>query len=210
METEIWKSHPDIVGIEISNLGRVRTLDRVISSESGTRFLKGRVLKQWENGTGYLQVNIQIDGKQTKKLIHRLVAQTFIKNSNNWPEVNHKDNDRTNNHVDNLEFCTRSYNMKYKEKFGISNTETIGRPVFAIDLNTMEVSRFRSQHEAGDKLMANKGHINEVIKGKRKQTGGFWFTNADNKAVETTRDKLGDIVASKVEKLMKRKTSNIK
>lgn len=82
-QLEIWKSHPDIAGIEVSTLGKVRTLDRVVSSEKRTRFQKGRVLKQYDNAHGYLNVRIPIDGKWTTKLVHRLVAQTFIPNPDN-------------------------------------------------------------------------------------------------------------------------------
>jgi len=193
-EEEIWKSHPEYVGIEVSTFGRVRTLDRVVPCRgNGTRFVKGRILKQCSDKGGYLQLHIPIDGKSTAKLVHRLVAQTFIPNPDSLPEVNHKDCNRTNDHVDNLEFCTRSYNNQYREKFGISSTETIGRPVFAIDLNTMEVSRFRSQHEAGRNLGINVGSINMVIKGSRNQAGGFWFVNDDGHAVDVVKSKLHDI-----------------
>lgn len=192
-ESEIWKSIPSVPGVEVSTLGRVRTLDRVTSSENGTRFLKGRVLKQWDNGTGYLNVCIPIDGKQAKKLVHRLVALTFIPNKDRLPEVNHKDNDRTNNHVDNLEFCTRSYNMKYREKFGISNTELLGHHLFAINLDTLEVSQFKSQHEAGRSLIISIASINMVIKGKRNQAGGYWFVNDDDHAVDVVKSKLHEI-----------------
>ena len=192
-EEEIWKSLPGVSGVEVSTFGRVRTLDRVVSSENGTRFLKGKALKQWDSGIGYMQVHIQIDGKQPKKLVHRLVAQTFISNPDSLPEVNHKDCDRANNNVDNLEFCTRSYNMKYKEKFGISNTELLGHHLFAINLDTNKVSHFCSQHEASRALGISVGNINMVIKGSRNQAGGFWFVNDDGHAVEVVKSKLHDV-----------------
>lgn len=192
-ESEIWRALPGIPGIEVSTFGNVRTLDRVVSSENGTRFLKGRVLKQWDSGTGYLNVKIPINGKQYSKLVHRLVAQTFIPNPDSLPEVNHKDNDRANNHVDNLEFCTRSYNMKYKEKFGISNTEILGHPLFAIELATLKVTHFQSQNEASRVLGISVSSINMVIKGIRKQAGGFWFVNDDGHAVDVVKSKLHDV-----------------
>jgi len=193
-EEEIWRAHPEYTGTEVSTFGRVRTLDRVVPCRgNGTRFVKGLILKQWDNGTGYLQATIQIDGKQTKKYVHRLVAQTFIKNNGNLPEVNHKDNDRTNNHVDNLEFCTHSYNMKYREKYGVSQTESQGHPIFAINLDTLEVSHFRSQCEAGRALGVNSKSINNVIKGRYKYTNGYWFVNDDGHAVDVVKSKLYDI-----------------
>lgn len=193
METEIWKKHPEIEKLEVSSFGRVRTLDRVVPREKHTLFIKGRVLKQHDIGHGYLQVHFRVDGKHVNKYVHRLVAQTFIHNPNNWPEVNHKDNDRANNHVDNLEFCTRSYNQKYRDKFGVSNTETKWQPVFAINLSTLEVSRFRSQGEASRTLGVYRANISMVTRGKLKQTGGFWFVNDDDKATDAIKNKLHKI-----------------
>lgn len=189
MEVEIWKALPEVPGVEVSTFGRVRTLDKVVSSENGTRFLKGRVLKPWDNGNGYLIVSIKVNGKFIKQRVHRLVAQTFLSNSDNLPEVNHKDNDRTNNNVDNLEWCTRLYNRQYREKYG----EASGIPVFAVNLSTLEVSRFESQIEASRVLGFSDGNINCVIKGRIKQTHGFWFVNDDGHAVEVVKSKLHDI-----------------
>lgn len=79
-KSEVWRAHPDIPGVQISTLGRVRTLDKVVSNGKGIRLVKGHVLKQHVINSGYLQVSIQINRKRTKKLVHRLVAQTFIQN----------------------------------------------------------------------------------------------------------------------------------
>jgi len=193
METEIWKSLPGVAGVEVSTFGRVRTLDKVVSSEKITQFIKGRVLKQNDNNCGYLQVNIPIDGKWALKLVHRLVAETFISNPENFLQVNHRDCDRTNNNVENLEWCTASYNQKYREKYGVSQTEAAGHPVFAVNLNTLKVSRFRSQHEAGRELGLFNQNIRAVIKGRRNCTGGFWFVNDDDKATDAIKNKLHKI-----------------
>lgn len=174
-ETEVWKSHPEYAGIEVSTLGRVRTLDKMVWNGRGTYLLKGRVLKPGDRSDGYLQVKIKVNGKWTMKLVHRLVAKTFITNPDNLPQVNHKDCDKTNNHVDNLEFCTASYNMKYREEFGKAS----GHPIFAINLKTLEVSRFSSQHEASRVLGLQRPNVSAVIKGRLKQTGGYRFENAN-------------------------------
>lgn len=192
-EEEIWKPHPDIEGIEVSTLGRVRTLDKVVSSESGTRFFKGRVLKQSNGTNGYMQVRVKVDGKFITKTVHRLVAKTFLPNPNGFPMVNHKDCNTKNNNVKNLEFCTASYNNQYKEKFGISTAESRGHRVFAINLSTLEVLHFRAQNEASRELGINIGSINMVIKGKRNKAGGFWFVNDDGHAVDVVKSKLHDI-----------------
>lgn len=192
-EKEIWRAHPGISGIEVSTLGRVRTLDRVVASKgNGTRLVKGRILKQCDD-RGYLQVYFRVNGKHIGKLVHRLVAETFIPNPENLPQVNHLDCNRTNNNVENLEFCTASYNNQYKEKFGISNTESLGHPLFAINLTTLEVSHFRSQREASRALGADSGSINNVIKGRYRYTKGYWFVNDDGHAVDVVKNKLHDV-----------------
>ena len=101
---EIWK---DIKGFEghyqVSNFGRVKSI----------KFRKERILKPANNGCGYLYVNLSKNGKYNIYLIHRLVALIFISNPNNLPEINHRDEDKTNNKVENLEWCDRKYNMNY-------------------------------------------------------------------------------------------------
>jgi len=188
-KAEIWKALPGVQGVEVSTFGKVRTLDRLVSSESGTYFTEGKVLKQYDNGYGYLIANIPVDGKYVTKRVHRLVAQAFIKNPNNLPQVNHRDCDRTNNNVENLEWCDNTYNSQYREKYG----EALGHPLFAINLTTLEVSKFRSQHEAGRTLGVEQTSISKVIKGRYKQAGGYWFLNDDGHAVDVVKSKLHDI-----------------
>lgn len=131
-----------------------------------------------------------------------MVATCFIPNPNNHPEVNHIDNDRTNNKVSNLEWCTSQYNSDYKKNFGTSATETLGKPVFAVNLETEKILRFKSQSEAARRLGVHRGDISMVVKGKLNQAGGYWFCNADENAVEKVRSKFGNKVAREVEKLM--------
>lgn len=188
-EAEVWKSLPGVPGAEVSTFGRVRTLDRVTPSVRRTYFTKGRVLKQYNDKYGYLNVSIKVDGKWTIKKVHRLVARTFLPNPNGLPMVNHKDCNTKNNNVENLEWCDGSYNQQYRQKYGASQRQ----PVFAVNLKTFEVYRFQSQHEAGQELGISQGNINEVTKGKRTQAGGFWFTNDAGNADDTIKQKLHDI-----------------
>jgi len=123
MIEEIWK---DIQGFEglykISNFGRVLS------------FKKGKMKNLCIDKDGYLVVNLYKKNKNHNKKVHRLVADAFIPNPNNLPEVNHKNenNDKANNYVDNLEWCTKSKNMKHsflvlknkptwKGKFGVEH-----------------------------------------------------------------------------------------
>lgn len=194
METEIWKKHPYIEKLEVSTLGRVRTLDRVVPCRGNrTQFVKGRVLKQRDNGIGYLQTSFRMNRKLVTKSVHRLVSETFISNPDNLPQVNHKNCDRGDNRVSNLEWCDESYNQKYRNKHGVSQTEAAGHPLFAVNLNTLKVSRFRSQHEAGRELGLFDQNIRAVIKGRRNSTGGFWFVNDDDKATDAINNKLHKI-----------------
>ena len=180
-ETEIWKSHPEYTGIEVSSFGRVRSV-------------KEHYYTNHPINNGYLNVRIKIDGNWTAKLVHRLVAQTFIENPDNLPEVNHRDCDRANNNAGNLEWCTHQENVAYRDKLGHTARNNAPKsPVYAINLATLEVSRFPSQMEAGRSLGILYQSINQVIKGRIKQTGGYWFVNDDGHAVDVVKSKLHDI-----------------
>ena len=119
MEQEIWK---DIKGYEgayqVSNLGRVRSLTRKVKTFNGVRTSKGQLLKPLKTNTGYYRVDLKQNQKDKYMSIHRLVAEAFIPNPNNYPIINHKDNNPQNNCVENLEWCTQSYNVKYAYKYG--------------------------------------------------------------------------------------------
>ena len=115
MIEEIWRSIECYEGLyEVSNTGQVRSLDRYVKGKGKSyRLQKGKMLSPIKNKDGYLQVNLCCNGKYKIFLVHRLVTKTFIPNPDNLPEVNHKDEDKTNNSVDNLEWCDRSYNNNY-------------------------------------------------------------------------------------------------
>ena len=204
---EVWKVYPDYKFIEVSNLGRIRTLDRYVPNRGGKRLVKGQVLKQHLNNKGYMYVCFSENVKTVNLYVHRMVAICFIPNPNNLPEVNHKDNDPTNNAVSNLEWCTRKYNEAYKKNFGTSQAEVLGRvlghPVIAVNPETSEVFWFKSQHEAARQLGVDQSSITKVVKGKQNKARGYWFCNADRNAIEKTRSEFGDEMAKKVEELMK-------
>ena len=131
---EEWRPISGYEGLyEVSSYGRVRSLDRYIIDILGHRRLqKGKVLSSIKDKGGYLVVNLQ--GRMFK--IHRLVAQAFIPNQDNFPQVNHRDEDKTNNIAENLEWCTAKYNINYgsrqersintKIKNGDVNEENVG------------------------------------------------------------------------------------
>ena len=126
---EHWKAIPGYEGLyEASDLGRIRSLDRLtcVKKKSGNYFRKtaGRVLQQTIDSRGlYKLVMLCKEGTNVRHIVHRLIAKTFISNPLNLPEVNHKDEDKTNNAVSNLEWCDRAYNNNYGSKYNSSRGE---------------------------------------------------------------------------------------
>lgn len=188
-ETEIWKPVPSVLGVEASSRGRINMLDMVICDENGERYIKGGIRPQYDNSHGYLTANVFYNGKWQSKKVHRLVAETFIPNPDSLPQVNHKNCIRTDNRVDNLEWCTASYNRQYTERHG----EAKGRPLTAYDLKTFKKQYFHSQREAERKTLVGQGNINKVLKGEYQQAGGYYFTESKN---EITKEKLQEIKSS--------------
>lgn len=112
---EIWK---DVVGFEgyyqVSNLGRVRSVDRIVKGSFGSLQNKRSViLSSAINTAGYYSVALTRNANSKSYRVHRLVAEAFLPNPNNLPIINHKDENKLNNSVENLEWCTYSYNAKY-------------------------------------------------------------------------------------------------
>lgn len=148
---EIWKDVKGYEGLyEVSNFGRVKSKDRrvkVVYKSTFYKNLKGKILKP-TNTIGYDKVALYKEGRQKYHNIHRLVAEAFIPNENNLPIVNHKDESRNNNHVDNLEWCTHKYNITYGTAPDRKNKK-LSKPVFGIHVETGEKITFPSMMEAG-------------------------------------------------------------
>lgn len=159
---EVWKDISGFEGLyQVSNLGRVKSLK--------SRGKREHILSADVNNT-YPHVNLCKNFKPYTFLVHRLVAQAFIPNPDNLPEVNHKDEVKTNNCVDNLEFCTRKYNVNYGTGIQRSaNTQSI--PVVQKTLDGKIVATYKSSAEA--KRQTGLSHISDCILGKREAVGGF-------------------------------------
>lgn len=113
LEGEKWKEINGYEGLyQVSNLGRIKSLTKTVTCGKGTTIIEEKILK-FRNCDGYNRVHLMKDKKETNIYVHRLVAQAFIPNNNNYPIVNHKDEDKTNNKVENLEWCTYKYNVNY-------------------------------------------------------------------------------------------------
>jgi len=116
----------DVAGFEgvyqISDLGNIRSLPRIIDYGTHKQTHKGRILKPQPNSKGYLRIVLTWDGKREVKFIHRLVAEAFVPNPENKPQVNHKDGNKLNNHAANLEWVNNSENQKHGRRSGLITT----------------------------------------------------------------------------------------
>lgn len=166
--TEIWK---DIVGYEglyqVSNLGRVKSLPK---TDRFGRLYPEKMKAQVNNGSGYLVVNLKHNGKQQMRTVHRLVAEAFIDNPLNCSDINHMDGNKQNNKVDNLEFCTRSFNMLHAVKLGL-HTDFGKRKVLCVETGIV----FDSIKSAEQWVGVKGSRISNVCQAKRgaKTCGGY-------------------------------------
>ena len=179
---EIWKSIKGYEGLyEVSNTGRVKSCERVCIYKDGRKRLYfGQILKLHKRKEGYLQVGLRDESKLLKQyLVHRLVAEAFLENPLNKPEVNHIDCNKQNNNVNNLEWCTPKENSIHASKNGLmkgaENGKKKSRPIIATNLTTGEEICFKSIREAERQLKLSAGNINSVLKGKLKRTGNYTF-----------------------------------
>lgn len=151
---EVWKPIRGYVGLyEISNYGRVRSLDRVIVDKNGiTRNIKGRVMKLYPDSSGYYNVELTYNCIGKGYLVHKLVATTFIPNPDNLPEVNHKSECKIENFVwvnpdgtvdtekSNLEWCTHDYNINYGTNQKRKSMKMLNNKIFSIPVNQYSLS----------------------------------------------------------------------
>lgn len=180
MQEEIWK---DIAGYEgkyqVSNFGRVKRLSKVVRSRGGFRTLTTKLLSPQTNKKKnfYYFIRLYKNGISKPFFIHRLVANAFIPNPQKLPQVNHKDGDKRNNVVENLEWCTASENVRHAFNNGFA-TPTIshyrGVKAFRLIDNSF-VGEFKSQHEAAKVLKLNVAHICSVLHKRCEHTGGYYF-----------------------------------
>ena len=168
---EIWTDIKDYNGeYQISTLGRIKSFKQDP---------KGKIMKPIIRPNGYIKINLYKNGNMTTYSLHRLVAETFIPNPNNYPEVNHKDCNPSNCAVSNLEWCTRQYNNTYGERVE-KQARAQGKPVRCLE--TGEI--YYSSVEAGRKLNINSRLIRGVCEGAHKTTHGLHFEWVTKKGEE--------------------------
>ena len=169
-KNEIWKPIKGYEGLyEVSNCGNVRSLDRdivkynVLTKRDNVLHIKGQIMKPSINKYGYYRLSLSKDGIRKSYPIHRLVAETFIDNPNNLPQVNHIDENKLNNNVDNLEFITLEDNVKY----------SLNQAIYKMDLDGNIIEEYPSVNEAGRQNNIFYQNIWKCCKGLRKTAGNY-------------------------------------
>ena len=156
---EIWRDIDGYNGMyQISNKGRVKSL------YNGSE----RILKLWDNGRGYLRVYLTKENTSKYIRVHRLVARAFIPNPHNLPEVNHKDENKKNNYVENLEWCDRRYNVNYG-----SRNERVSKKILQYSKSGEFIREWQGAREVERVLGIDNSHINACCRGKQKSAYGF-------------------------------------
>lgn len=172
---ELWKPIPGYENLyEVSSLGRIRSFDKRVDSGKCHRFFPNRFLRFGKDKKGYYRCALSNKGMSKTYKVHRLVAQAFIPNPNNLPQVNHIDGDKTNNCVDNLEWCTQSQNMKHAFDNGLNRNNGENNP--AAKLSYDDIEYIKSPYIARDenfstvalaqKFKVHRKTISRIVCGK--------------------------------------------
>lgn len=177
---EIWKDIPDYKGLyQVSNYGRVKSLGRTVRGKTGQLFeVDEKILKPVgrSRNKSYLAVHLCRNSKTQTESVHRLVASAFIPNPGNLPFINHKDENPSNNKIENLEWCSPLYNNTYggareRQRLGMINNKKISKPVLQYESNGKYIATYPSTMEA--RRQTGTYHIPEVCNGKREMAGGY-------------------------------------
>lgn len=174
LPNEVWKDIKDYENLyKISNYGRVKSLERI--TYCGNR-LKPRILKSSINKYGYECIYLTKYAKTKTLSVHRLVGIAFMPNEKNLPEINHKDENKLNNHVDNLEWCTHKYNSSYGTRVARIIPKTIDKTRTEVDQYTLDgkfLKTWYSMNEASRTLGISQQNISKCCYNTRNSAGGY-------------------------------------
>lgn len=167
---EVWKDIKEYEGLyQVSNTGEIKSL------------INNLIKKHKNDKDGYCLITLHCNGERKGYSIHRLVANAFIENLNNKPQLNHKDGNKRNNNVSNLEWCTAKENTHHAIKTGLMKNilSQPPRKVIQLGKDGNMISSYTSIKEAENKLGLSCGNICKVCKGINKTAGGFKWRYAD-------------------------------
>lgn len=176
---EVWKYIDGFEGLyQVSNFGRIKSIPRRVRCQHYSRMTKERIMKQHSDHLGYCRVSLHKGLKQYSPKVHRLVGIAFIPNPNNYREINHKDENPSNNRVDNLEWCDHLYNSRYGnrgKKLSIANTNNpmLCKRVAQYTKDGKFVKEYNSIREVFKQTGIHNGSITMACKGQIKTAGGF-------------------------------------
>ena len=182
MKNEEWR---DVVGYEglyqVSSEGRVKSLERKVPHCSGgERIQKERILKPVVRGDGYLKVDLCAGGKPKRFLVHRLVCEAFHDNPENKLDVNHINENKTDNRACNLEWCTRIENCNHGTR-NVRMAIAKSRPIAQYTLNGKLLKVWPSAKEVGSQTGFSRGNICKAAKGRYKQAYGYIWKYVERK-----------------------------
>jgi len=174
---EQWEDVQGYEGIyQVSSLGRVKSLSRTVVTNGTCRKINEKILKDNIDKHGYVYYFLYKNGKCQRVKCHRLVAKTFLDNPNGYNLINHKDENKRNNAISNLEWCDPAYNLNYGNR-----SKKYMKPVLMIDSDSKEVIRkFDSLKQVETELHISHSKVSAVCYGKRKTAGGFCWRFADD------------------------------
>ena len=179
MNNEIWKDILNFPDYQVSNLGRVKSLERKIVRKNNYIYSqKEHIMKLTINKNGYYYVSLKKDNKTKTILVHRLVAQTFIPNPDNLPEVNHINEDKMDNRYCNLEWCTNIYNENYGTG-KIRAGELHKKAVIQYSDDNNFICKFNSGIEAEKVTNIDNASISRCCYGKQTKAGNYYWRFAN-------------------------------
>lgn len=169
---EIWKDIKEYQGkYQVSNLGKIRTLIKWdLNKRKYIATIKN--IKLRKDKDGYILVDLHKNNKTKTFKVHRLVAEAFISNPNNYPQINHKNEIKNDNRVENLEWCSNEYNARYGTKNQRAAKKN-KKKVLQYDLKGNFIEEYSSLTEAGSKNNMNITNISAVCIGKAKTSYGY-------------------------------------
>lgn len=192
---EIWKDIEGYEGLyQVSNMGRIKSLERYKENHGKLQKVEEKIKTINIKNSGYQFVQLYKNNKYKNLMVHRLVAQAFIPNVDNKPQINHIDGNKLNNNVTNLEWCTNSENNKHAWNTGLkqcteklkeatrkTNREYKSKPINQLDLQGNYIKTWLNAHEASRQLGIDRSTISQCCRGGRrnKTAGGYKWCFAD-------------------------------